>query len=378
MRILWIPHASWETPQRAHFFCRALARRHEIHVADSWADFAHPVDYASLRYLRNYFYGVRRDDGIVVHHIPRVSPALFSPLLRRLNYGLYARYVRQVVRRYDVDTVVSTFVTPPPVARRLVFDLFDDNSSYWRDTVGNPAYAAEIDRIEAAYIERADAVAAISSVLCDKAAAQLPPPQRHKVHLIPNGIDLARYETGDGQSIRQKLGLADYKVVGLISALGEFTGLLRLVEAFRVMDDDEVALLVVGSGPYLEPARRRAKELGLSRVVFTGQVPFSQIPGYYRALDVGLLPFDKTPFTDAACPIKLLEYSAAGKVVVSTDLTEVRRMGFPNVVFADTTPAALAEGIREALQRPFQAPASLSGYDGEKLVARYESLLQGA
>ncbi|MHB1416435.1 MAG: glycosyltransferase, partial [Chloroflexota bacterium] len=244
--------------------------------------------------------------------------------------------------------------------------------------VGNPGYAAEIDRIEGAYISRADGIAAISSVLRDKAAAQLAPSQQHKVHLIPNGIDLARYKTGDGQVIRQRLGLAGYKVVGLISALGEFTGLLRLVEAFRIMDDDEVALLVVGSGPYLEPARRRVKELGLSRVVFTGQVPFSQIPGYYRALDVGLLPFDKTSFTDAACPIKLLEYSAAGKVVVSTDLTEVRRMGFPNVVFADTMPAALAEGIREALQKPFQAPASLSEYDGKNLVARYESLLQGA
>ena len=34
MRILWVPHASWATPQRAHTFCTALARKHDRPDAD--------------------------------------------------------------------------------------------------------------------------------------------------------------------------------------------------------------------------------------------------------------------------------------------------------------------------------------------------------
>ena len=76
MRILWVSHTAWDVPQRAHPFCRALADRHEVHVAEPVTGSTSMSDYLSRRYLRGLTYGAYRDGRIVVHRIPRFSPAL--------------------------------------------------------------------------------------------------------------------------------------------------------------------------------------------------------------------------------------------------------------------------------------------------------------
>ena len=50
---------------------------------------------------------------------------------------------------------------------------------------------------------------------------------------------------------------------------------------------------------------------------------------------ISLMPFKKDAFTDASFPIKIIEYTALGKVVVSSNLSEVGLLQFPNIVFYD-------------------------------------------
>ena len=106
--------------------------------------------------------------------------------------------------------------------------------------------------------------------------------------------------------------------------------------------------LLVGDGGELgEAMLRRAREHGL-RVVATGPVPPSEVADYFAATDVGLYPGDQTAYFDAACPLKVLEYTAAGKPVVATDLAELRSWGFPNVLLAPPTAEAFAGEITPA------------------------------
>src|SRR5690349_10221386 len=131
MRILWVPHAGWHIPQRAHDFCRELSARHEVHVTDWVADFSSPKDYLTRRYLRNFRYRRSTDKSITIHGIPRVSPALFFPWLRALNARVFSAYLRRIIAEEKIDVVVGTFVVPPPEGPRLVFDVFDDNPALW-------------------------------------------------------------------------------------------------------------------------------------------------------------------------------------------------------------------------------------------------------
>lgn len=376
MNILWIPHTGWHIPQRAHLFCRALAERHTVHVTDWVADFTRPADFFSARYLHNFFYRRYRDGKITVHGVPRLAPALFSPFLRRLNTRLFEKLVARLIAEYHINVVVGTFVCPPPRAPRLIFDWFDDNAAYWRAYGRNSAYADEIEAVEIAYLAAADAVVVISSVLRDQALWRRSH-QSSSVYLIPNGIDLQRYRRGNRERTREQLKVERKRVIGFISALGTFSGLARLLEAFTLLQDPDLFLLIVGKGELYSHGQNWVQENKVSNVVFTGHVPAEEVHDYYAALDIGIIPFDKTPFTDAACPIKLLEYSAFGLPVVCTDLEEVRRMDFPNVILTQDDPRSLAEGIARALTMPRRIPPQMEDYDIHRLTARYEAVLRG-
>ncbi len=374
MKILWIPHAGWHIPQRAHLFCRALAERHEVHVTDWATDFSTPGDYLSPRYLRNFTYRRYMDGKIAVHGIPRISPALYVPALRHLNTRIFSHYVQAIIDRQGIDAVVGTFVVPPPRARRLIFDLFDDNIAYWRDYRHNPTYAKEIELCENNYLKKADYVVSVSSVLADISAKKLNG-NYAKVRHIPNGVDLGGYQRANGEPLRSQLSIEGHKVIGFIASFGEFSGLLRLIEAFRKLDDPKTMLLIVGDGQQSIPARCLAEKYRLKNILFTGRIPNKDIPAYYKLLDIGIIPFDKNPFTDSACPIKLLEYLATGIPVVSTDLEEVRRMNFPNVILVEEDAAAMAEGIKAAFQLPRGRPPQIESYDIHRLVDQFECVL---
>jgi glycosyltransferase involved in cell wall biosynthesis len=86
----------------------------------------------------------------------------------------------------------------------------------------------------------------------------------------------------------------------------------------------------------------------LPNVHLLGQKPFSQLPAYAKAFDVGLLPFPISEVTLNANPLKVREYMAAGLPVVSTRIPEVEVLGTCAVAddaegFARAVEAALAE-----------------------------------
>src|SRR5436853_5971427 len=73
-----------------------------------------------------------------------------------------------------------------------------------------------------------------------------------------------------------------------------------------------VRFLLVGDGPGAGMARDRLAPLG-DRVVVTGSVPHAEVPGLVAAFDIGVLP--ESSFY--ACPLKVIEWMAAGKAVVA-------------------------------------------------------------
>ena len=64
----------------------------------------------------------------------------------------------------------------------------------------------------------------------------------------------------------------------------------------------------------------------ISNIVFLGEMPYQELPKYLNQFDVALIPFIKNNLTLATNPVKIYEYLAAGKPVVSTDLPELKLM----------------------------------------------------
>jgi glycosyltransferase involved in cell wall biosynthesis len=152
------------------------------------------------------------------------------------------------------------------------------------------------------------------------------------IRVIPNGADPELFRPGAGSAeIARRLGLGR-EVIGFAGAFHPWHGAPDLVEAFGKLDRPGAQLLMIGGGgDDLEKCRALARRAGVEqRVIFTGQVPYSELPGYLGLCDVLVAPFSpKRDVQRAAvferyglwwCPLKLFEYMAMGKPVVASEV----------------------------------------------------------
>ncbi len=380
MKVLWIPHAPWYTPQRARFFVEQLAKDHQVFVTDWQADFTRLPDFLSHRYLRNFFSWRYKEGGVPVEHVPRVAPALFSPWLRSFNTHLYQRTLERLIARERIDVVVGSFVVPPPENVPKVVDIFDDNVAYWLEYGKNKAYAEEIAANEEAWISSSAATVVVSSVLADKMSARYP---GARIVYIPNGVDLGVY-VPDRSNAREKLGLdPERPLVGNIGSLDRAPEAVRLLAVAAALKhiDPGARLVLAGRGSMLRGFLGEAAQRGLDNVHYAGFATGERLVGLFQSLDVGLCPYLVTTGSNAIVPMRLLHYSAVGSRVVSSPLEEVRRMGFDNVFLAkDDNDASFVHATLSALEARAEpaVPAQISHYDLSALSRRYAEILAQA
>lgn len=146
--------------------------------------------------------------------------------------------------------------------------------------------------IEGRVMRAVERVVVGSEFASRQAAAELGvPPERFAV--APYGVD-RRFRAGPKpERLTNRYALAGKLVTLFLGGLKERKNLFFLLDVWaevaRVRED--ARLVVVGSGPLLEPLRRYASRRGQAgRVVFTGYVPESEKVDYYNLADLLLFP----------------------------------------------------------------------------------------
>lgn len=143
---------------------------------------------------------------------------------------------------------------------------------------------------------------------------------KRKIYIIPNSVELEPYaETATTQeerdAVRERYGIPkDAFAACFVGRIGKEKGIDRLMELLKenTVPEDNIYLLVIGGGPFLDEFRTYADHLGLGeRVVFTGAVPHEQLPPYYAACDCYA-----TASTSEMYSISMLEGMASGLPVV--------------------------------------------------------------
>lgn len=147
----------------------------------------------------------------------------------------------------------------------------------------------------------------------------------------PNGVELDRFASlPDPQAARRQIGLPASPTVLCTGHLyaGRGAGLfLELAEA-----TPQAHFLWVGGRPQ-DVTLWRQKAAGLSHVTFTGFVPHEKIPLYQAAGDILLMPYERTiagssggDSSTFCSPMKMFEYMAAGRAILSSDLPVIREV----------------------------------------------------
>ena len=98
--------------------------------------------------------------------------------------------------------------------------------------------------------------------------------------------------------------------------------------------------------------------LAKKNVWMLGQKPYEQIPHYGKCFDVAIMPWRQNRWIEACNPIKLKEYLALGKPIVSTPFPELRK--YSGATYAAKTPEEFAKCTEKALIED----------DTERIVAR--------
>ena len=99
---------------------------------------------------------------------------------------------------------------------------------------------------------------------------------------------------------------------------------------------------------FVGPVREGLNKPNLTNVHFIGYVPYEVLPGYLAAFDVCILPFRRDRVTESVNPIKMYEYMATGKPIVSTSIPEVER--YSDLIRIAEGPEAFEKAISDALK----------------------------
>ena len=139
-----------------------------------------------------------------------------------------------------------------------------------------------------------------------------------RISLASCGVDLSLFRPLDQQQVRERLGLNGEKVFLYVGRLEPLKGMELLVHTAAQMDIcDEVRVLVVGGdvngGQEVDRLKKIAKALNVEDVFdFVGRVDQQELPLYYNAADVCVVPSYYESFGLAA-----LESMACGTPVVA-------------------------------------------------------------
>ena len=147
-----------------------------------------------------------------------------------------------------------------------------------------------------------------------------------RVVVVRNAPDLRHFtrQQPDPSLRRGKTYLLTY-----LGVMGPQDGVDYALRAIRLLRDeigrDDIHCIFMGAGDEFDAIVSLTAELGITEIVeFTGWVQDEFIKRCLSSADVCLAPDPLSPLNDASTMIKIVEYMAMGKPVVSFDLTEAR------------------------------------------------------
>lgn len=202
-------------------------------------------------------------------------------------------------------------------------------------------------------VRAADAVIATTTTYAQTSRALW---KRSDVHVVPNAVDPERFTPeGEARAPRDRHGLRDRPVALFVGRLTHHKGVEEFIRAAQWTGD--VVHLVVGEGPRRAALEHLARDVAPGRVVFAGRVAAEDLPSYYRAATVGVLPSTSRL---EAFGIVALECMSSGRPVVVSDMpgiTEVIEPGRTGLLAQPLDPEDLARRIRAVCEDPELAAA---------------------
>ena len=314
----------WSGPwMNRQYLLTRLGRRHNVvYSTGAWTVWERGTE----PWKRARVFGrVTSSDNVIVEEAPRFL--LRWPkheLIDSAALYLHSQRLRRLAAKNGTGPAVAMLFHPSfyPYLRFLrpravayhAYDLFSGMSGW------NPRLEAMEDDL----LRKADLVSAVSPAIADSLSRRV----HREIRILPNGVDLEAFDrdvaAGESPADIDAIPRPRLGYVGSLHPQVDFGLIASLAE-----QRPNYHFVLVGGRP---DVREDVAEAELERcrargnVHFLGEKDRSLVPGYLRQMDVNLMLYRLSVKTwiPSIYPLKLHEYLAAGKPIVSVDLAAVR------------------------------------------------------
>jgi glycosyltransferase involved in cell wall biosynthesis len=248
---------------------------------------------------------------------PRIIPLVYNDTINRINGFLLQKQFLALINRLNFDKYILWIGTPTIAFALDLFKpaltVYNPVDRYYAFTFVN---GYKIRKYERQIAEKSDIIFCTSEAIKNDLL-----PYNSYCHTITHGVDFHRFNS----ALKSDIIPGDIKGIGQ-PIIGFFGGLDDWINdsllynlAIRYPDAN---IVLIG---------RKSRDLshlgGLRNIHFLGFKDPRDLPFYLKQFRVCLIPYIINERLIAVDPIKLREYLAMGKPVISADLPEVRKLG---------------------------------------------------
>ncbi len=366
MRILFVsdnypPEVNAPASRLAEHAQHWLGRDTELDVITSAPNFPEGVVYDGYK---NAWWDRTDQDGVSVLRVKTYITANEGFIKRTLSYMSFmvsACVSGFFVRRPDVIVATSPqffaavggFVLAKVRRVPFVFELRDlwPASIAALGAVKYPILLSWMEKLELFLYRHSDAIVSVTQAfkrdLIERGI------DGDKIHVVRNGVELSHYQPlgeKDAELAREH-GLEGKFVAGYVGTHGMAHGLDKVVEAAELLrDDDNIRIILVGSGSEKAKLEAMIAERGLDNVVSLGRFPKSDMNRIWSLCDVALIHLRNLDVFTTVIPSKLFESMGVGQPVLmglprgeATDIVEETGCG---IVCEPESPESIAASLK--------------------------------
>lgn len=359
--LIFVSLENWdEVWRRNQFLCAGLARRFpdsKILFVGLTRDVTNDLRHGRLPALRLGDASVPGLPNITITRPLKLLPNTLG-WGRRINEALFRAHVNRAALRLGIkcpllwlNPQTAVHMVGKMGEQSVVYDITDD----WTALTQTQA----LKRLTVAQDQELCGLAETIFV-CSEHLFAIKRDLARNLHMVSNGVEAEHYERvldGEGPLPAPANGWAK-PVLGYTGTLHPDRVDVELIESLAHRFPQGTIALI---GPNMLVGKDLARLEACPNIVLTGPMPYETLPEIMRAFDVCITPHKVSAFTESLNPIKLWEYLAAGKPIVSTDVAGFR--DYPQFVslapdadsFALAVDAALLEEPSVAQERRAEA-----------------------
>lgn len=294
----------------------------------------------------------KKSNKLIIYHSFGIIPfGRKFLLLNFLNHFINLLFLKMFFKRYLTNTTIITF-TPEYIFASSLFKncsvfyhVLDEYTSlpWWNSTLQKSQFKI----LEKMIIKIAKKIIVVSSTLYKKYS------QFHKnVYCYPTPTRTKLFLNSNNKVVKclDDMNRLSKPILGFIGTINDWKLDIDLLTKV-IKKYTDISFVFIGQ------INKRSNHFNMllnraSNIYYLGYKPLQLLPYYLSRFDVCIIPYKTNKYGESAYPIKIMEYLALGKPIVTTGLPSIKYLADRNLIYWARNSNEFKNYIRLALSEP--------------------------